>query len=269
MARNKISLPWQGVLTLITGIALFLGAATSMMSTALTSLPQDPLPPVSDGNIRGYWFGAEQDGKPGGLTGQPRIPVDGRKEVESIGPHECRSVGSDVQVCIPTSPEKKRSDRSPADLAIMKWTRLPIPAPRVRTAPPRRNAGLVGLPEWFWVTNWRSLGGRASAGEVWAEVNAVPQRLTIEPGDRRHLVICPGPGTAYDPSKPAVSQRTNCSYTYARSSANQPGGTFRVRVTVTWGGTWRGSDGSGGALPPLTRSTDFPLRVAEAQGLYG
>lgn len=259
---------------MITAIALFLGLAVPMTNTAAPSLPQKPLPPVSDGNVRGYWFGARQDGNPGNPNDQSRGPAgegspSRRSKVVPIGPHECTSVGSDVQVCVPTGPEEKRSDRSPADLAIMKWARLPIPVPRVRTAPPRQNAALVGLPEWFWVTNWRSLSGRASAGEVWAEVNAVPQRLTIEPGDQRHVVRCPGPGTAYDPAKSAVSQRTNCSYTYARSSATLPGGTYRVRVTVTWGGTWRGSDGSGGALPPLTRSTSFRLRVAEAQGLYG
>ena len=259
---------------MIVAVTLFLGAAVPMTGTTMTSLPQDPLPPVSNGNIRGYWFGAKKDGKPGGPTGQSGRPADGSSpakgnEVDSIGPHDCRSVGDDVQVCLPIGPAKKRSGRSPADLAIIKWSQLPIPAPRVRTAPPRHKTGLVGLPEWFWVTNWRSLSGRASAGEVWAEVNAVPQRLVIKPGDERHVVGCPGPGTAYDPSKPAAAQRTNCSYTYARSSATQPGGSYRVRVTVTWGGTWRGSDGSGGALPPLTRSTTFRLRVAEAQGLYG
>ncbi|TMQ92738.1 hypothetical protein ETD83_26725 [Actinomadura soli] len=70
-------------------------------------------------------------------------------------------------------------------------------------------------------------------------------------------------------SRPAASQRTGCSYTFQRSSAHQPGGAYRVRVTVTWSGTWRGSDGSSGVLPPLTRSRSFRLRVAEAQGLYG
>ncbi|WP_147339382.1 hypothetical protein [Actinomadura spongiicola] len=152
---------------------------------------------------------------------------------------------------------------------MAKWARLPIPAPRVRTAPPRRKAGLVGLPEWFWVTNWRSLSGRASVGEVWVEVTAVPQRTTIEPGQGHRVVRCSGPGTAYNPTKSAASQRTNCSYVYARSSAAQPGGAYRVRATVLWGGTWRGSDGSGGVLPPLSRSTSLRLRIAEAQGLYG
>ncbi|MFV2179946.1 hypothetical protein ACFHW2_42880 [Actinomadura sp. LOL_016] len=127
----------------------------------------------------------------------------------------------------------------------------------------------MGVPEWFWVTNWRSLSGRASAGGVWVEVTAVPQRMTIEPGEGRQAVRCPGPGVAYDRSKPVAAQRTDCSYTYLRSSAQERGGAYRVRVTVLWGGTWRGSDGSGGALPPLSRSTTFRLRVAEAQALYG
>ncbi len=257
-----------------TSIALFMGATAPIILAPTSSLPEKPLPPVSQGNIRGYWFGAEQDGRPGRSSGQPRSPADGKPasegdEEESIGPHECKTVGDNVQVCRPVPDGKSGSGPSPADLAITEWARLPVPAPRVRTAPPRRNAGLVGLPEWFWAVNWRSLSGRASAGAVWARVNALPQRMTIEPGDGSHPVECAGPGATYDRSKPAVSQRTRCSHTYARSSATQSRGAYRVRVTVVWGGTWTGSDGSGGVLPPRSRSASFQLRIAEAQGLYG
>jgi hypothetical protein len=79
---------------------------------------------------------------------------------------------------------------------------------------------------------------------------------------------CAGPGTAYDPGRPASAQRTDCSYTYRQSSKSQPQGVYRVTVTVVWGGTWVGSDGAGGGLPDISRSTTFPLPVAEGQGLY-
>jgi hypothetical protein len=128
---------------------------------------------------------------------------------------------------------------------------------------------LVGLPEWFWVTNWHPLNGRVSARGVWVEVTARPQSMAVDPGSSEPAVRCSGRGTAYDKTRPAASQRTNCSYTFSRSSLHEPGHAYRVRVTVTWGGTWRGSDGSGGVLPPLNRSTAFRLRVAEAQALYG
>lgn len=157
---------------------------------------------------------------------------------------------------------------SPAELAVTQWGRLPIPAPVVRTAPPRGADGLVGLPHWFWVADWRPLTGRAEAGGVWIEVTARPQSLTIEPGGGQRPVRCSGPGTAYDRSRPAVSQRTDCSYAFTRSSFGRPGGAYRVRATVVWGGTWVGSGGTGGVLPPVSRSVSFPVRVAEAQSLY-
>lgn len=254
-------------------LVFFLGATAPLSLSVVVLPPREPVPPVVDGNVRSYSFGAEQGGAPAGSASEPSVPPQKAAppggEVQSIGPHECRTVGADVQVCTPVRRDGGGPKMSPADLAMAKWARLPIPAPRVRTAPPRRNGGLVGLPEWFWVTNWQPLSGRAAAGAVWVEVNAVPQRMTIEPGDGRHSVGCTGPGTAYDRSKPAASQRTDCSYTYSRSSALQPKDSYRVRVAVVWGGTWHGSDGSGGVLPPLSRSTSFRLRIAEAQGLYG
>lgn len=233
--------------------------------------PQDPIPP--DANLNGYGFGAQDDGRPGSAgnpssahPAEPGAPVE---ESDDIGPHDCQTSGDNVQVCKPVDGGGEAPKISPAELALTTWTRMPIPVPAVRTAPPRRSAGLVGLPEWFWVTNSRPISGRASARAVWVEVTARPQSLTINPGYGSRTVRCAGVGTAYDRSRPASTQRTDCSYTFPRSSAHESGGAYRVRVTVTWGGTWRGSDGTGGALPPLNRTTSFRLRVAEAQGLYG
>ena len=160
---------------------------------------------------------------------------------------------------------------TPDVLAHQAWDSLRLPLPDVRTAPPRRSRGLVGLPEWVWVPHaqWRSLSRRASAGGVWAEVTAAPKHLIIYPGAGLPPVRCSGPGVAFDPVKPASVQHTDCSYTYRRSSATQPGGVYRVKVTVVWGGRWVGSGGAGGGLPDISRSTTFGLRVAEAQGLYG
>ncbi len=244
-------------------------SATSALSSFAAPPPLDPIPPTTNSHNY-YSFGAQDDGATGEPGRPPSLPKSGHgsgAESNAIGPHDCRMLKDDVQVCTPV----KGSDIkkvSPAELALVRWARMPIPAPKVRTAPPRRSEALVGLPEWFWVTNWRAVSGRAAARGVWVEVTARPQRLVIEPGDG-HQVECRGPGTAYKPSRPASSQRTDCSYTFPRSSAHEPGGAYRVRVSVTWGGTWRGSGGAGGVLPPLTRSRTFPMPVAEAQGLYG
>lgn len=247
-----------------------LGVGILFSSSVVAPPPLDPLPP--NANSYSYNFGAQDGGEPPSGGPAPAAPPSGNQAdmPQEPRPRDCQELSEYVQVVC--SPEDEGDDAptvSPAELALTKWAQLPIPAPTVRTAPPRRSGGLVGLPEWFWVTNWRPLSGRVSARSVWAEVTARLQSMTIAPGPGEPVVRCSGPGTAYDKSRPAASQRTDCSYTFTRSSLGEPGGAYRVRVTVVWGGTWRGSDGSGGALPPLSRSTTFRLRVAEAQALYG
>lgn len=252
----------------VTPLLVLAGGAATAHAVAAAPAPQDPLPPVA--NKQGYLYGAQADGStvdpsPAAPEGKSR-PVE---ESDDIGPHDCRTLSGNVQVCTPTHPHGKTPRISPGELALTRWAQLPIPAPVVRTAPPRRSEGLVGLPEWFWVTNWKPLNGRAAARGVWVRVTARPQSMTIDPGYGERGVGCPGPGTPYDKSRPASSQHTRCSYTFSHSSLRQPDHAYRVRVTVVWSGTWVGSDGSSGVLPPASRSTTFRLRVAEAQALYG
>lgn len=158
---------------------------------------------------------------------------------------------------------------SQADLARQAWKELRLPLPAVHTAPPRGASGLVGLAEWVWIprSQWRPLTRRVSVGGAWAQVTATPKQVVITPGTGLGPVICRGSGTAYD-SRRSSAQRTDCSYTYMRSSADQPGAVYRVNIRVVWGGAWVGSGGGGGVLPDISRSTSFGLRVAEAQGLY-
>jgi hypothetical protein len=160
---------------------------------------------------------------------------------------------------------------TPQELAQAAWKNLGLPIPAVHTAPPRGAQGLVGLPEWVWVPHnqWHATSRRTSTGAVWAQVTATPQRLIIKPGSDLPPMSCDGPGTTYDPAKPSSTQHTDCSYTYRRSSAAEPGAAYRVTVTVVWSGAWTGSGGASGTLPDISRSTAFGLKVAEGQGLYG
>jgi hypothetical protein len=244
------------------------GGSAAAQAFAAAPAPQDPMPPVA--NTHGYLYGAQADGS---TVSAPSAKPEGKNrpigESDQLGPHDCRTLSDGFQVCTPAHGHGKVPKVSPGELALTRWAQMPIPAPAVRTAPPRRTDGLVGLPEWFWVTNWRPLSGRAAARGVWVRVTARPQSMAIDPGYGERIVHCAGPGTAYDRSRPAASQHTTCSYTFSQSSLHQPGHAYRVRVTVVWSGTWVGSDGTSGALPPVSRSTTFRLRVAEAQGLYG
>jgi hypothetical protein len=238
-----------------------------LLPTAASSA-QEPIPPTA--NMDSFIFGTKQGGNQGHTPKAKPPRNDTADPPESLPPPApCFAwiLEGGSPICnLPLSPAA--GGVSPAQLASEAWERLPIPAPAVSTAPPRESAGLVGLPHWFWVTNGRPLSDRAQTGGVWVEVTASPQSLSIDPGDGQGPLRCPGMGTVYDSSRPATSQRSTCAHTYARSSADQRNGTYRVRVTVVWGGTWTGSGGTGGTLPTLSRSTSFPLRITEAQSLY-
>ena len=127
---------------------------------------------------------------------------------------------------------------------------------------------------WWWIPpkQWVALTQRTRAGPVWARVTATPTSTIWDPGDGSTPLTCDGPGTPYDKSRPASEQSTACSHTYTQSSAGQPqtgpnanDRFFIVRVTVTWRVTWVGAGGTGGALPPITRSATFPLRVDDRE----
>jgi hypothetical protein len=247
--------------------------------TSASGSPRDPIPPTN--RPWGYSFGARQQGRPGATTGGGSTRsgegsssnASGGSDAAPPPPDLCGAFRFGVRACtlpeIPTDAGGQRPTVTPAQLAATAWARLPIPQPDVRTAPPRGSSGLVGLSEWFWVTNWSTHTGRAEAGGVWAEVTARPTSLTISPGAGQPSVNCSGPGTAYDSKRPATQQRSDCSFTYTRSSAGLSGAAYQVTVTVTWGGTWVGSGGTGGTLPALSRSTSFRLRVAEGQAVTG
>ncbi|WP_328708877.1 hypothetical protein [Microbispora hainanensis] len=159
---------------------------------------------------------------------------------------------------------------TPAQLARKAWAMIPVREPKVLTAPPRGSTGLVGLDEWVYLAKgeWSPKRKRVETAGVWAQATARPQKMTVDPGDGGKPVTCQGPGTSYNPELPASRQKPTCAVRYLQPSLRQgQGNAYRVTVTVTWSGTWTGSGGTGGTLPPITRSTSFPLRVAEAQAL--
>jgi hypothetical protein len=171
-------------------------------------------------------------------------------------------------VLVPTGSTAAAPGISPQQVLQMALAQLNPPAPAVSTAPPRGRDALVGLPEWFWITNWHPIHIGLAVGGVGANVTAVPDRLTFSPGGGLPAVSCRGPGRPYNRKRPASVQHSACSYTYRQSSAQQPGGAYTASVSVTWAATWTTSDGAGGAVnPPLQVQTTFALPVAEGQAL--
>jgi hypothetical protein len=160
---------------------------------------------------------------------------------------------------------------SPAELAVQAFRSMNLPTPVIEYNPRRRpghpDGTVVGIDTWWWVDG-AALAAKsvsASAGPNTATVSARPMSVTFDPGDGGTSVVCPDGGTPYDPAVPdAVS---TCVYRYLRSSASSPGQTFTVTATVTWGASWRGSDGTGGGLPAETVTGSLPVRVDELQAV--
>jgi hypothetical protein len=156
---------------------------------------------------------------------------------------------------------------TPQLLLAQAFGELTVPHLRPATAPPRGTAGLVGLPEWFWVParQWHARTVTVTAGPVWATVVAAPIGLAFQPGAGLSPVNCAGPGTAYDRRKPSGQQHTGCSYTYQRPSAGQPESVYHASLTVTWRVSWTGSGGAGGVLDAAL-GVPVSLTIPVAQG---
>lgn len=156
---------------------------------------------------------------------------------------------------------------NPVVLARQAVSHLGLGALSIHMAPPTSADQLVGLASWLWVTGWQPRSASAAAGPVSATVRAAPTEVVWDLAG--HQVTCTGAGTAYQPGTPAAAQRTSCSYTWTRSSAGAPGGTFPVSATVYWQVTWSAHGAPGGgslgriAGPPAAVS----VAVAEAQAI--
>ena len=140
---------------------------------------------------------------------------------------------------------------------------LPLPSPGLN--PP--GAQLVGVPTWLWLDGaWGATSATATVANVSATVTARPVRVEWDTGDGTTLT-CDGPGTPYDPSRPASAQSSDCTHVYGRASGTAAGGAYQVRVTVIYEAAWTSSSGPSGDLGTLERTTTVPVQVLEAQAL--
>ena len=111
---------------------------------------------------------------------------------------------------------------------------------------------LVGVRTWLWVdpADWQPMSATATIVGLSATVTAQPTKVIWTMGDGS-MVICNGPGTPYKPTVPDREQSSSCSYTY------QHDGTYTVRATIVWTVSWTATNGQGGTLPNVQRSTEF------------
>jgi hypothetical protein len=144
---------------------------------------------------------------------------------------------------------------------------LALPLPGVQTSPPPDRDQLVNLPTWLSVEDWSPRSATASVPGVSSTVTATPTRVVWDMGNGDQ-VVCRGPGKPYDLSLKEHQQSSDCTYTYRASSAGQPGQRYQASATMTWSVSWTASGVPGGGdLGEASRTTTFPMRVAEGQAL--
>src|SRR4030095_12254838 len=104
--------------------------------------------------------------------------------------------------------------------------------------------------------SWAAQTATASVPGMSATVVARPARVVWDMGDGGR-VVCRGPGTPYDPARPA--HEPGCGYMCRRSSAGAPEGRLLVTATITWSVSWSATGvAGGGSLPAVSRSTQVP-----------
>jgi hypothetical protein len=164
-------------------------------------------------------------------------------------------------------PVPREDPVDPTDLRDEAIDTLSLPFPTVATNPSGEQ--VVHIETWLWVDDdiWTTQTKSVSAGGVTTTVTAAPTRVIWDLGNG-DTVICDGPGTPYDPSVPSDEQATDCSYTYAHTSAGQPGDAYQATATIEWTVSWTvtGAPG-GGPLPALFTSSPVAVRVSEMQAL--
>jgi hypothetical protein len=155
---------------------------------------------------------------------------------------------------------------TPAEMADQAQRYMPIPAPLARFAPPEQQ--IVNLATWLWIDEqrWFPLRSTVAIPGVSVAVVAEPVAVDWTTGDGT-VVVCEGPGTAFDPTA-STPQVSDCTHTFARSSAAQPEGTYAASVTVRWHATWtvQGAVG-GGDLGIVARTVQVRTRVGEVQAV--
>ncbi|MDA8038021.1 MAG: hypothetical protein M0Z69_02465 [Actinomycetota bacterium] len=169
-------------------------------------------------------------------------------------------------------------------------TELPRPTPF--TSPSRigevSDATVVNFPTWMWVDGhiWRSYAATSAGGgyvaTVWALPEAVRWRASwdfsspvsnpqggVTFGPEELDQLCPGPGTAYNPSNGAAAQRSDCSFVFTKSTF---GTRQALSASVEWSVHWALSSPSGviggeGDLGTVATTSSLPLRVMQVEAV--
>jgi hypothetical protein len=199
---------------------------------------------------------------PGGVgvcvSSPPRTPAPapsgggGSGGGENLG---CPNLGLDSACAVQNAPGP--APVAPATVAQEARDMLLLPTPTIHTSPNPRTYVKLRTGLWVDPAEFRVLTATTPPvdGQV-ITATATPQKVTWNLVE--NTVVCNGPGK---------ENGTECGYTYQRSSAGQPAGTYQISATITWTITWAcvsGCDESG-PLPAMSMTSSLDLPVLEIQ----
>ncbi|MFD0683295.1 hypothetical protein [Actinomadura fibrosa] len=140
------------------------------------------------------------------------------------------------------------------DLAVSAMAGTFLPSPKVRTAPADKT--YIRMRTSLWVEGVEAKS-TDPIGAPQVQATATPSKVVWNLGEK--TIECTGLGTP---------KGTSCSYVYQRSSAGQPGGSWKITATVYWDVSYRclaGGCAPGVLDPQQTTSAPTPLVVSEIQ----
>jgi hypothetical protein len=158
---------------------------------------------------------------------------------------------------------------SPADVI----KQITFPTPHIHLNPDASHDQVVGLPTWMWVDGGDigTVGDRATAENPTASQTVVASltatEVEFDMGDGLPPVTCTGGDATTDPRP---SGKSNCTHTYARSSAPRPGhpvNTYTVIAKTIWTGSYTVDGQPAGNLGPIPITSSITIHVAEAQSI--
>ncbi|MFA1545044.1 hypothetical protein [Actinomadura chokoriensis] len=172
---------------------------------------------------------------------------------EGLTPDEAPGV-----VAVPGAPAPAPAPPDTADLVAMAQAAAEFPTPTVHTAPADKT--YVRLRTALWVDGFQDVQTEPiTVGAQTIQLIAKPRSVTWNMGEK-----------TFDCDDAGTKDGKTCNYTYLRSSASEPGGTYKITATINWDVAWTcvgaDCDSEGGALPPNpVPSQATPLVVGEIQ----
>ena len=168
-------------------------------------------------------------------------------------------------VWVPDGEELPAPEVDGETLAQAAWDAVDIPTPSIGTNPALGDSGatVVGLDTWVWADGDTpaTVTATATAGPVTATVTATASGLSLSaPDSTPH---CSGFGTPWQPGMAEGS--SDCTIVFGRASAHRASQTTPLRTSATYDVSYTATDGSSGALDPVTVTSTTELPVTEIQ----